>query len=88
MGEGAMIDQSPLGKLVQELMERIEADHGDEGAKIGDACVIVEIIRPDGRSGLRIRTTPMPIHHSTGLLVEALDRWRQPVKPEEIREIE
>ncbi len=67
------MDQTKLGTLVQELMEKNEERHSED-AKIGDACIIAEVF-DSGRSSLVIRTTPMPVHHSTGLLVMALDEW-------------
>jgi hypothetical protein len=50
---------SPRAKLMEEVakqMDAIEADFGDD-YEIGNLITIVEIARPDGETGIRVRST-------------------------------
>jgi hypothetical protein len=64
------LDQSKLGTVVQQQMEAIESDHGDE-CEIGDVCVIVQVVCPD-RVEIRVRSSEMYPHTRVGLMAQAL----------------
>jgi hypothetical protein len=52
----------PRAKLMQEVaeqMDAIETDFGDN-YEIGRVITIVEVLRPDGEVGLRVRTGQYP----------------------------
>jgi hypothetical protein len=52
----------PRAKLMQEVaaqMDAIETDFGDD-YEIGRVITIVEVIRPDGEVGLRVRAGQYP----------------------------
>lgn len=63
-GQGASGDgeHDPRGKLMQEVadeMDAIERDFGDD-YRIGRVVTIVEVVRPDGEVGLRVRAGQLP----------------------------
>lgn len=52
----------PRTKLMQEVadeMDQIEADYGDD-YQIGRVVTIVEVVRPNGEVGLRVRAGQLP----------------------------
>jgi hypothetical protein len=56
------LDPDPRARLMQEVaeqMDAIETDFGD-GYQIGHVITIVEILRPDGNVGLRVRSNQQP----------------------------
>jgi hypothetical protein len=58
--EGPQSD--PRAKLMQEVaeqMDAIETDFGDNYA-IGRVITIVEVVRPDGEVGIRVRAGQLP----------------------------
>lgn len=65
------LDQRKLGTVVQEQMEAIENDHGED-CEIGDVCVIVQVVCPD-QIETRVRSTEdMRPNARLGLLIQAL----------------
>lgn len=61
-GSPANEQHDPRAKLMQEVaaqMDAIEADFGDE-YQIGRVITIVEVTRPDGEVGLRLRAGMYP----------------------------
>lgn len=52
----------PRARLMQEVadqMDAIESDFGDD-YQIGNVVTIVEILRPDGNFGVRVRSNAQP----------------------------
>ncbi len=52
----------PRGRLMQEVaaqMDAIETDFGD-AYQIGSVVTIVEVLRPDGTVGIRVRCNQQP----------------------------
>jgi hypothetical protein len=66
------IDQTKLGRVVQEQMEAIERDHGEE-CQIGDVCVIVQVVCPPDQLEVRVRSADGMLPNATvGLIAQAL----------------
>jgi hypothetical protein len=61
-GGGAGAQPDPRARLMQEVaeqMDAIETDFGDD-YQIGRVVTVVEVIRPDGEVGLRVRAGQYP----------------------------
>ncbi|MGI8579962.1 MAG: hypothetical protein ACR2K9_05385 [Solirubrobacteraceae bacterium] len=60
------LDQTNIGRLTAELMDRLEQEYGED-CSIGDAVLVTEVVGPDG-TAVTMQATSNRTHVNLGLL--------------------